>query len=121
MRVTIKYGILFSQKTRGKIYDAKIYRNAAVSYFVSADLAVSENRVLDLFGSALYGGVDIRYRQWDSVCTVHPWDDMSIGAAGDCDNGGSCGSDGAVCVGCDLLRWNSGGFIICRCFLSKFS
>ena len=78
--------MLYSEKIGGIVY-AEVYRNAAVSDSVSADSVVSEADILDLYRTALHGGMDIRSCQRDSVCAVDPRHDMGVGAARDCDAG----------------------------------
>ena len=80
--------MLYSERYGGVVY-VEIYRNAAVSDSVSAGSAVFEDHILDLYRTALHGGMDIRSCQRDSVCAVDPRHDMGVGAAGDCDAGNS--------------------------------
>ena len=77
--------MLYSERYGGIVY-AEIYRNAAVSDSVSAHPVVSEADILDMFRTALHGGMDIRTCQRDSVCAVDPRHDLGVGAAGDCDD-----------------------------------
>ncbi len=71
----------------GGIVYAEISCNAAVSDFVPANSAFSENRILDLLRTALYDRVGIRTCQRDSVGAVGARDDLGVGAAGDRDAG----------------------------------
>ena len=78
--------MLYSERYGGADY-AKISCNAAVSDSVSAGSAVSEADILDLYRTALHGGMDIRTCQWESAGAVDPRHDLGVGAAGDCDAG----------------------------------
>ena len=113
--------MLYSEKIGGVVY-AEIYRNAAVSDSVPAGSAVFEADILDLYRTSLYGGMDIRTRQWNSAGAVDSGDDMGIGTAGTHDGGGcvshqslrnpvacgevgnACRSDGKFFVGKGILK-----------------
>ncbi len=113
--------MLYSERYGGADY-AKISCNAAVSDSVSAGSTVSEADILDLYRTALHGGMDIRTCQRDSVCAVDPRYDLGVGAAGDCDdrdcisrkslrNSDACAeaghahrSDGSIFVGEGILK-----------------